>query len=146
MKWTNWSGSVKSEPIAILYPSSEDEIMDIVKNAIVSNQKIRMVGSGHSFSKILETEQVLVSLDKMQGIISHDFESQTATVWAGTKLKKLGDLLFDIGLAQENMGDINVQSIAGALSTGTHGTGSKLGTLSTQIVEITFINGRGQLQ
>ncbi|MBT6030111.1 MAG: FAD-binding protein [Crocinitomicaceae bacterium] len=146
MKWTNWSGSVKSEPIAILYPSSEDEIMDIVKNAIVSNQKIRMVGSGHSFSKILETKQVLVSLDKMQGIISHDFESQTATVWAGTKLKKLGDLLFDIGLAQENMGDINVQSIAGALSTGTHGTGSKLGTLSTQIVEITFINGRGQLQ
>ena len=146
MKWTNWSGSVKSEPIAILYPSSEDEIMDIEKNAIVSNQKIRMVGSGHSFSKILETKQVLVSLDKMQGIISHDFESQTATVWAGTKLKKLGDLLFDIGLAQENMGDINVQSIAGALSTGTHGTGSKLGTLSTQIVEITFINGRGQLQ
>lgn len=146
MKWTNWSGSVKSEPIAILYPSSEDEIIEIVKDALGTNKKIRMIGSGHSFSRILETEELLVSLDNMQGIISYDVESQTATVWAGTKLKKLGDLLFDIGLAQENMGDINVQSIAGALSTGTHGTGSSLGTLSTQIVEITFVNGLGQLQ
>ena len=80
MKWTNWSGSVKSEPIAILYPSSEDEIIEIVKDALGTNKKIRMIGSGHSFSRILETEELLVSLDNMQGIISHDVESQTATV------------------------------------------------------------------
>lgn len=146
MKWSNWSGSVKAEPTAILYPSSEDEVIAIVKKAKNSKQKIRMVGSGHSFSRILEANQLLVSLDKMQGLISYDVAEKTATVWGGTKLKVLGELLFDIGLAQENMGDINVQSIAGALSTGTHGTGSNLGTLSTQILEITFINGQGEQQ
>jgi len=128
-----------------LYPDSEDEIVELVKKASKEGKKIRVIGSGHSFSRIVEIDEILVSLDKMQGIISSDINEQTAIVWAGTKLKSLGDELFDLGLAQENMGDINVQSIAGALSTGTHGTGRKLGTLSTQILEVTFVNGAGEL-
>ena len=145
MKWSNWSGSVRSNPTDILYPDSEDEIVELVKKASKEGKKIRVIGSGHSFSRIVEIDEILVSLDKMQGIISSDINEQTAIVWAGTKLKSLGDELFDLGLAQENMGDINVQSIAGALSTGTHGTGRKLGTLSTQILEVTFVNGAGEL-
>jgi FAD-linked oxidoreductase len=145
MKWSNWSGSVRSTPTDILFPTSEEEIVEIVKKASKEEKKIRVIGSGHSFSRIVEIDEILVSLDKMQGIISCDINEQTATVWAGTKLKSLGDGLFDRGLAQENMGDINVQSIAGALSTGTHGTGRSLGTLSTQILEVTFVNGSGEI-
>jgi len=145
MKWSNWSGSVQSNPTEILHPASEEEIVELVKKASKEGKKIRVIGSGHSFSRIIEINEILVSLDELQGIIDFDEEKQTATVWAGTKLKYLGEELFDLGLAQENMGDINVQSIAGALSTGTHGTGRKLGTLSTQILEVTFVNGLGEL-
>jgi FAD-linked oxidoreductase len=146
MKWKNWSGNVECNPKSIKYPSSEEEVIKIVKEAKSNGQKIRVVGSGHSFTAVVATDQVLLSLDKMQGLIGVDKNLDQAEVWAGTKLKALGDILFDNGLAQENMGDINVQSIAGALSTGTHGTGASLGTLSTQIVEVTFVNGNGELK
>lgn len=146
MKWKNWSGNVKCDPKSIEYPSSEEEVIKIVKEAKSAGKKIRMVGSGHSFSAVVASDQILMSLDKMQGLIGVDEELNQAEVWAGTKLKPLGDALFENGLAQENMGDINVQSIAGALSTGTHGTGELLGTLSTQLVEVTYVNGNGELK
>ena len=146
MNWSNWSGSVKAHPKKILHPNSEEEIAQIVVKAGATEQKIRVVGSGHSFSPLVHTNDILLSLDNMQGLIDVDKVAQTATVWAGTKLRRLGALLHEKGLAQENMGDIDAQSIAGALSTGTHGTGVNLGTLSTQIHEITFVNGLGEIQ
>ena len=145
MNWSNWSGSVRSNPTEVIYPCSEGEIVELVKRASEAEKQIRVIGSGHSFSRVVEANQILVSLDRMQGIIDVDVDGKTATVWAGTKLKELGEGLFELGLAQENMGDINVQSVAGALSTGTHGTGKRLGILSTQILEATFVNGLGCL-
>lgn len=145
MKWKNWSGNQTANPEEIRYPTSEQEVVDLVLQAKKRHKKIRVVGSGHSFSKLVPTNQILVSLDKMQGIIEADTDAQIAIVWGGTKLEALGKVLFEKGLAQENMGDINVQSIAGALSTGTHGTGAKWGTLSTQILELTLVNGRGEV-
>jgi FAD-linked oxidoreductase len=146
MRWKNWSGSVEANPTEIIYPASEQEIVNAINRARQENKKIRVVGSGHSFSRVAESNQILMSLDDLQGIIEIDKDNCTATVWAGTKLKALGEWLFENDLAQENMGDINVQSLAGALGTGTHGTGKLLGTLSTQILEVTYINGLGEVK
>jgi FAD-linked oxidoreductase len=141
----NWGKTLKFSPKAILYPKSEAEIQTLVKNARENHQTIRVVGSGHSWTPLIETPDILVSLDKLQGLISADNQQLTATVFAGTKLKQLGELLHAQGLAMENLGDIDVQSIAGAISTGTHGTGVQFGTIATQVLEITFVNGLGEL-
>lgn len=145
MAYSNWSGSVKFNPHQILKPSSIEEVQKIVKEAYNNGAQIRLVGSGHSFTPLIETNQILMSLDNLQGLVSSDKNLCQAEVYAGTKLHVLGPILDELGMAQENMGDINVQSIAGALSTGTHGTGANLGTLATQMVEITLINGKGEL-
>jgi len=83
-------------------------------------------------------------LDKYQGLISVDKNTVQATVKGGTKLNLLGDLLYKEGMAMENLGDIDVQSIAGTISTGTHGTGVSFGTISTQVIALRFINGKGE--
>jgi FAD/FMN-containing dehydrogenase len=80
-------------------------------------------GSGHSFTPICQTSGTLISLDGMQGVVSVDAAAQTATVKAGTKIHALGRPLFDAGFGLKNQGDIDRQAIAGAVSTGTHGTG-----------------------
>jgi FAD-linked oxidoreductase len=88
---------------------------------------------------------MLISLDKMSGLVQTDNDNYTATVRAGTKLNQLGALLFEKGLALENMGDIDVQSLGGALSTGTHGTGLQFGTLSTQVIKIRMVTPAGKI-
>ncbi len=145
MEWKNWSGNVVANPTEVHTPRSEQEVVTLVNRIIKEGKKVRVVGSGHSFSKVAASNQVLVSLDEMQGLIEYDKELKTATIWGGTKLKQLGELLFEIGLAQENLGDIDVQSVAGAISTGTHGTGSELQSLSNQILGLTLVNGKGEL-
>ncbi len=141
--WKNWSGLVKASPEVIIYPTSEEEIVDMVRMAGNEGKKIRVAGSGHSFPDIVATKDIIVSLDKMQGIVAQN--ENLFTVWAGTKLKKLGKLLFERGYAMENMGDIDAQSIAGAVSTGTHGTGKDFGILATQLVGIRFIDSEGNI-
>ncbi|MGM9986926.1 MAG: D-arabinono-1,4-lactone oxidase [Bacillaceae bacterium] len=144
-KYYNWSESVQFCPNKIAYPESIDEVIELVKEANIHKQGIRVVGSAHSFTPLIETKEVLVSLDKLQGIIHIDKNSKVAEVWAGTKLYELSELLFQRGYALENMGDINVQSVAGALLTGTHGTGASFGILATQIVEMTVVTGNGEV-
>jgi FAD-linked oxidoreductase len=144
--WTNWSGSVTAAPELIWYPKTIDEVVEIVRNECLKRRKyLRVVGSAHSFTAVAASDQVLMSLDGMQGLVSVDAAQQTAVVWAGTKLKRLGELLHDEGLAQENLGDIDVQSIAGAISTGTHGSGVRLGSMATQVIGITVVNGLGEV-
>lgn len=143
MKWQNWSGSVEFSPAEVHYPSTLDEIVALVQTCTTSGRKMRPVGAGHSFNPLVETSDVLVSLDKYSGIESIDHEAHTATLKAGTRLKQIGELLSHAGLAQENLGDINVQSIAGALSTGTHGTGVTLGNVSTQVTRLTLVIADG---
>ncbi|OAB47374.1 D-arabinono-1,4-lactone oxidase [Paenibacillus antarcticus] len=145
-KWTNWSGSVTATPELVKYPTTIDEIVEIVHNeCVIGGKYLRMVGSSHSFTPVAASDQVLVSLDGLQGIVSMDVDQATAVVWAGTKLKLLGELLHESGLAQENLGDIDVQSIAGAISTGTHGSGHRLGSIATQVIGITVVNGLGEV-
>lgn len=143
--WTNWSGSVQAKPQSVLSPDSIEAVVAAVQLCRREGRRLRVVGTGHSFTPIAASDDVLLTLDRMQGLVDVDVEAQTATVWAGTKLKLLGELLFAQGLAQENLGDIDVQSIAGAISTGTHGTGQQFGNISTQVVGLTIVTGKGEV-
>ncbi|MFF2481093.1 D-arabinono-1,4-lactone oxidase [Paenibacillus sp. NPDC058071] len=143
--WSNWSGSVTARPQEIRMPRSVDEVAEAVRVCRREGRRLRIVGSGHSFTPIAATDELLISLDGLQGIVGVDPEGFTATVWAGTKLKLLGELLFENGLSQENLGDIDVQSIAGAVSTGTHGTGISFGNISTQVVGVKIVAGTGEV-
>ncbi len=144
MKVRNWGGNLSFTPAEIKYPKSENEIVEVIRKANAENRNIRIKGSGHSWTRLIPTDSILISLDQYQGIISIHKEKRLVTVKAGTKLKLLGQLLDSHGLAMENLGDIDVQSIAGALNTGTHGTGTAFGTLSTQIAGLTLITGNGE--
>lgn len=144
ISWNNWSGNYSSNP-EIVYPETEHDIVSLFEKATAMKKNVRVTGSGHSFTGLCFTNDILVSLDRMSGLINADIVNNTATVRAGTKLNQLGALLFEKGLALENMGDIDVQSLAGALSTGTHGTGLNFGTLSTQVIKIRIVTGAGKI-
>src|SRR5690349_16534219 len=143
--WSNWSGSVTASPAAIRYPTSVDEIIAIVRECRERGCGLRVAGAGHSFTPLAWTDGVLISLDRYAGLEHVDRAAGQATVRAGTQIKALGELLFAHGLAQANLGDIDVQSIAGAISTGTHGSGASLGSISTQVVGLTLIAANGEL-
>jgi len=141
----NWAGNIIWNPSEIVYPTSEEAVQQIVLRAANDRKKVRVIGTGHSFSALCKTDDILVSLDKFQGLVSTDKDRVQAVVKAGTKLNYLGDLLFEQGMAMENLGDIDVQSIAGTISTGTHGTGAQFGTISTQVIALRFVNGKGEI-
>ena len=141
----NWAGNVKWNPSEIAYPSTEEEIQQLVLKAANDRKKIRVIGTGHSFTALCQTNDITVSLDKYQGLVNVDKNTIQATVKGGTKLSLLGNLLFKEGMAMENLGDIDVQSIAGTISTSTHGTGTAFGTVSTQVVALRFVNGKGEI-
>lgn len=142
----NWAGNVDLRSNQIVYPNTESEIREAIIKAANQRQQVRVIGTGHSFTALCKTKDVLLSLDKYQGLIAVDKDQCLATVKAGTKLKLLGELLWKEGLAMENMGDIDAQSIAGTISTGTHGTGTSFGTISSQIVALKIINAQGEIK
>lgn len=143
--WSNWSGSVQSTPREIVKPQSIDELTRLVKGYGRQQRHIRVVGAGHSFTPIAQTDDVLVSLEAIQGLESVDKTAGTAIILGGTRLQALGEAFLEHGVAQENLGDIDVQSISGAISTGTHGTGIQFGNLSTQVAGLTLITANGEL-
>ncbi len=144
-RWHNWSGSVRAAPRQIAKPGSINGLVRMIEQFGREDRHVRVVGSGHSFTPLAQTDDVLISLDNLQGVEQIDGEHGRVTVLGGTKLKLLGDVLFARGLAQENLGDINVQSIAGAISTGTHGTGVRFGSLATQVEGLTLVTASGEL-
>jgi FAD-linked oxidoreductase len=143
--WSNWSGSVTCAPSSIRHPASLDEIAAIVRECRERGCGLRVVGAGHSFTPLAWTNGVLLSLDRFAGLERVDPAARQATARAGTQIKALGELLFAHGLGQANLGDIDVQSIAGAISTGTHGSGATLGSISTQVAGLTLLTAAGQL-
>lgn len=143
--WHNWSGSVGCVPQRIAAPASEAEVAAVVRDAARERATVRVVGSGHSFVPLCATDGVLVTLDALHGVVGVDPERRRATIWAGTKLHRLGPLLHDAGLAMANMGDIDRQSLGGAVGTGTHGTGPTLGSISTQVVGMRLATADGDL-
>lgn len=101
-----------------VYPTTEDEIVEIVTNAYQNNRKIRVLGAGHSWSEIAQTQDIMMSLHNYHGLVHLDKDNLEITVKAGTKLSEISELLEAEGLAMINLGSVSRQSIAGAISTG----------------------------
>jgi len=126
-------------------PSSEDELAALVREASRQDLSIRVAGSGHSFTPIVATSGLLLSLKNMQGLVSTDLDRKRVVVRAGTRIGDIGSALKQFGLSLANQGDIDTQAIAGALSTGTHGTGIGLGCLSSQAVGMRLVQLDGSV-
>lgn len=143
--WTNWAGIQTASDVRIERPRSSEEVAATVRSAAERGQRVKAVGSGHSFTAIARPEDVQLDLADLDSLVSADRESGLVTVGAGTPLKRLNNLLAGVGLAMTNLGDIDAQTIAGAISTGTHGTGEKFGGLSTQVVGLEMVMADGSL-
>jgi FAD-linked oxidoreductase len=128
MEWRNWSGSVTARPAELQSPESETALAAIVRRAA----SLRVVGAGHSFMPLCATDGVLLSMAAYPGRIEVAPDRQTVWAPAGWSLDRLTEALWAEGLSLINQGDINRQSLAGAMATGTHGTGAALGSISTQ--------------
>ena len=143
--WENWSGSVGADPAALYRPETEADLVEVVDRH-APDASIRAVGAGHSFTRLGETDDVLVSMEALTGVESVDREAGTATVRAGTRLEEMNAALAEEGLAMENMGDIDQQRLAGALATGTHGTGTDFGVLATQVAGLRVVTADGEVR
>lgn len=126
MSWSNWSGSVTASG-QIARPQSEDELAALVRSA----HKLRVTGAGHSFMPLCESGELIINLEDMAGTMRIAADRRTANIPAGWSIRRLTAALYNEGLALANQGDVNPQSLAGAMATGTHGTGTDLGSLST---------------
>jgi L-gulonolactone oxidase len=140
--WENWSGSVRARPTHVHYPETEADLRDVVE---LGDDTLRVAGAGHSFPPVARSDETFVSLERYTGLVDVDAESGRVTVRAGTTLRALTDALADHGLMLENMGDIDAQTIAGALSTGTHGTGTDFGVMPTQAAAMRLVTADGDV-
>ncbi|RZQ64941.1 D-arabinono-1,4-lactone oxidase [Amycolatopsis suaedae] len=144
-RWTNWAGTATANPRRVHTPRSVAEIASVVTNAAVENRRVRVWGSGHSFTPIAVTESDAIDLRNWTGVASVDKPAGSVTVRAGTTLRALNAELDRLGLAMTNLGDIDAQTIAGAVSTGTHGTGARFGGLATQITALELVLADGSV-
>ncbi|PTS81704.1 MULTISPECIES: D-arabinono-1,4-lactone oxidase [unclassified Caulobacter] len=138
--WRNWSGIQTAYPSARLAPRDEGELASMLKTATAP---VRPVGAGHSFTALAPTSGSLLSLDSLSGVIG--WEGDEALVLAGTRLGALGPALAEKGRAMANLPDINKQSLAGALATATHGTGSKLQALHGDVTGLRLVTPDGRV-
>lgn len=145
MPWRNWSGEQSCTPAAILRPRSTEEVAGAVRRAAEAGQVVRVAGAGHSFTDAVLTDGVLLSLEAMDRVVWADPGGRRVRVQAGISLHALSDTLSRFGLALENMGDVDPQSLAGATATGTHGSGVKLRNLSSAIDAVQLVAGDGSV-
>ena len=122
--WTNWAGNQRFTAAEIAAPTSEAELIELVRQAAAARRPMGIVGSAHSFTPIVETSDLLIRMEGVNGVLSRNPEQLTADVLAGTTIKQMGGELWDVGLSVKNQGDIDKQTIAGAIATGTHGSAS----------------------
>ncbi|MEV0066028.1 MULTISPECIES: D-arabinono-1,4-lactone oxidase [unclassified Amycolatopsis] len=143
--WSNWAGTAKASPQRVHRPRSTAEVADVVSGIADAGRRVRPWGSGHSFTAIAVAESDALDLTRWTGIETADLETHRVTVRAGTTIKQLNAELDGLGLAMTNLGDIDAQTIAGAISTGTHGTGARFGGISAQIVGLQLVLADGSV-
>ncbi|GGN70188.1 FAD-linked oxidoreductase [Actinoplanes lobatus] len=142
-RWSNWGRN--QESIAeVLLPGGVDEVASQVKQAVESGRRIKVVGSGHSFTPIAVAEDQRMFVHRLDGLVAVD--GPLVTVQAGMPLSTLNEVLAAHGLAMPNLGDIDAQTVAGAISTGTHGTGIAYSTLASCVEAVTMVTGSGTVQ
>ena len=138
-RWSNWAGNQQTGSVLVSKPQTESELQQVVQSAQTSGRRVKAVGSGHSFTAIAVAEEVLVDLSKYDEILAIDKINQTVTVQSGIQLSKLNQALYENSLAMQNLGDIAYQTIAGAISTSTHGTGAKFTGIANQVVALRVV-------
>jgi FAD-linked oxidoreductase len=143
--WTNWSGLETARPTRDATPADAGEVVAEVRRALDSGSTVKMVGTGHSFTAISAPEGTMLRPGGLTGIVAVDKDALTVTARAGTPLKVLNAELEALGLSLHNMGDIAEQTLAGAISTGTHGTGGTAAGLAAQVVGLELVTGTGEL-
>jgi FAD-linked oxidoreductase len=144
-RWTNWAGTAAADPQRVHTPRSVAEIAEVVTGVAVDGRRVRARGSGHSFTPIAVTDSDAIDLTEWTGIASVDAETNLVTVRSGTTLNRLNAELDTLGLAMTNLGDIDAQTVSGAVSTGTHGTGARFGGLATQIAQLEMVLADGSV-
>ncbi len=143
--WRNWARTEQVRPRRVEYPPTVDAVRRAVTAAARRGMRVKAVGAGHSFTGIAVAPDVLLVLDDLSGLIDADAATGRARLLAGTRLHRIPALLAPHGLAMANLGDIDRQSLAGAISTGTHGTGLAFGGLGSQVVGATLVTADGEL-
>jgi len=143
--WKNWAGNQVANGLALHKPTSESEIVAIVDYARAAKQHVKVVGHGHSFTDIAVTDGHIVSLDNYNRVLKVSRDALEVTVESGIQLLELNDRLDALGYAMPNLGDIAYQSVAGATSTSTHGTGGRMKGLAAQIVALTMVTADGRI-
>jgi L-gulonolactone oxidase len=141
--WTNWAGTSTAQLAGVESPGSLAELQEAVARATERGLRVKPIGAGHSFTSIGQTDGVQLRLDRLTGIVDTDTDSGLVTVRAGTRLRALNAALWQLGLAMTNLGDVDVQTISGAVSTGTHGTGARLGGIATQLRALELVLADG---
>lgn len=143
--WGNWAGNQHAEGLEVVHPTDASELAAVVRSAAERGRRVKAVGSGHSFTGVARPDHVMVVLDRMVGVRRADPASGLVTVGAGTPLHVLNRDLARRDLALENLGDIEVQTVAGALSTGTHGTGARFGGLASRVAAVELVLADGSV-
>lgn len=144
-RWTNWGGTYSCTPTRIESPSTEQEIVAVVRQARERSERVKVIGSGHSFTDIGCTDGCLIRLDRYNRVLGIDREKKTVTAQAGITILQLSAALAEVGLAMENMGDVGYQSISGAISTATHGTGDRFRNISSQVAGLSIVKADGDV-
>ena len=143
--WSNWAGNQSCRPESIHFPRSEADVCEIVARANESRQTVKAVGSGHSFTPAALTNGHLVDLSGLRRLVDVDRQNHRVTVEAGISIQDLNELLHGLGYALPNLGDIAYQTISGAVSTATHGTGRELGGIATRLAAMRLVAGDGSV-
>ena len=143
--WGNWAREQYCAPSAIVRPTSEGKLVDVVTRAAQRGERVRAVGTGHSFTDCPCTDGVMIDMTGLQRVVSADPASGLVTIEGGAKLHTLGPQLAERGLGLENQGDIDAQSITGATATATHGTGARFPNLSARIVSMRLVTAAGEI-
>jgi FAD-linked oxidoreductase len=144
-QWRNWAGNVTARPRRVSSPRTAEQVADEVRRAASDGLTVKMTGSGHSFTPVAVTDGVLLRPGGLRSIRSVDARAGLVTVEAGCPLHKLNAELLSRGLALANMGDIQVQTVAGAIQTGTHGTGRDIGGMAAQVAALEMVLADGRI-
>jgi L-gulonolactone oxidase len=145
LRWRNWAGNQTCGPATLDRPGSENDIARIVRDVAAAGERVKVFGAGHSFTGIALTDGHLLTLDDYAQILHADTGTGRVTVQSGIRLRKLNEELWARGLAMPNLGDIAYQSVAGAISTATHGTGATFGGIAAQVVGMRIVTGDGSV-
>ena len=145
MTWQNWAGTASADPARRSWPRSTEEIGQAITAAGKDGLTVRALGSGHSFTPAAATSGVALDLSGWTGVVTADLDSGLVTVRSGTTIKELNATLGTLGLAMANLGDIDAQTVSGAISTGTHGTGAGLGGIATQVTGLELVLADGSV-